>query len=199
MSNTRTATALLDGLFNLSDREAWSEFDRRYRPIVLAVARKLGLDDADAADAAQETIFQFVRDYRAGRFDRSRGRLRDWIAGIARHRIADIHRRASARGVRLGESAFDQAIDDRSLEEYWEQACRQEMILHAFEEVRRTATGEKSLAVFDLLFVRQLSPGQVAAQMGVTVQEVYVHKSRLAAKLRRLVQAQEALFDGPES
>ncbi|HET6248012.1 MAG TPA: hypothetical protein VFE47_09975 [Tepidisphaeraceae bacterium] len=47
---TRTSTALLDGLKNLSDPSAWQAFDVRYRPLLMAVGRKLGLSIADAED-----------------------------------------------------------------------------------------------------------------------------------------------------
>jgi RNA polymerase sigma factor (sigma-70 family) len=196
---TRTSTALLNGLFDPADSRSWSEFDARYRSIILAVARGMGLSDPDAADAAQDTILQFIRDYRAGRFDRGRGRLRHWIIGIARHRIADVHRRAAMKGRGVSDAACGEACDHSSdphrLEELWEQAWRRETLARAVETLRHTLTGEKSLDVLELLFVRGCSPAQSAAALGVTVQDVYVHKSRLAARLRELVAEQERLFE----
>src|SRR5205823_5538374 len=51
---TRTSTALLEALKDRSDHAVWWEFDGRYRPLLMAVGRRLGLDVADAEDAAQE-------------------------------------------------------------------------------------------------------------------------------------------------
>lgn len=192
---TRTSTSLLEGLKDLSDQQAWGEFDRRYRPIMLAVARRLGLSDADAADVAQETVLHFVRDYRAGRFDPSRGRLRHWIAGIARHRIGDIQRRAALRGELCGASAMAELPDEDRVHAACEQAWREAVLKRAVDELRSTLSGEKSLAVLELLFIRQMSAGQVAAELGMTPQDVYVHKSRLARRLREFIAAQEALMD----
>src|SRR5262245_16799683 len=196
---TRTTTALLDGLNDSGDQESWQEFDRRYRPIILAVARRLGLSESDAADAAQETLVHFIRDYRAGSFDRSPGRLGHWICGIARHRIADMQRAAGARAARRGESALAGLPADREMDRLWDEACRREMLVRAIDELRRTQrAGEKSLAVLDLLFVRQLTPAQVAAELDVPVQSVYVMKSRLAERLRVLLRSQESLFEEPK-
>ena len=46
---TRPTTALLEALLDPADDEIWQDFDRRYRPILIAFARRLGLPDEDAA------------------------------------------------------------------------------------------------------------------------------------------------------
>ena len=70
MDIDRTTTALLEGLFDSDNELAWSHFDARYRPIVIAFARKLGLSESDAGDVAQETILQFLKEYKEGKYDR---------------------------------------------------------------------------------------------------------------------------------
>lgn len=57
---TRTTTALLDGLVDPANAEVWDEFDRRYRPIIVGFAARLGLADADAADVAQDVLTRFL-------------------------------------------------------------------------------------------------------------------------------------------
>ena len=79
---TRTTTVLLEGLHDASNDAVWGEFDRRYRPVVFGFARRLGLDDADAADVAQETLTRFLEEYRRGVYDRERGRLRSWLVTL---------------------------------------------------------------------------------------------------------------------
>ena len=78
-----TTTALLRGLKNAEDAEAWAELEARVRPIVFALARRMGLDGNAAADVAQETLVTFLCLYRDGRYERERGRLGSWIVGIA--------------------------------------------------------------------------------------------------------------------
>ena len=98
-ARTHTTTALLAALHDLSDQPAWREFEGRYAPIISGVARRMGLSESDSQDVMQETMLQFIRDYRAGKYDRTRGRLRSWIIGIARHRIADIFEQGFVVGV----------------------------------------------------------------------------------------------------
>ena len=57
---TRPTTALLEALLDPADDEIWQDFDRRYRPILIAFARRLGLPDEDAADAAHDTLLRIL-------------------------------------------------------------------------------------------------------------------------------------------
>jgi DNA-directed RNA polymerase specialized sigma24 family protein len=95
---TRTSTILLQRLKDRGDDAIWREFDTRYRPVLLAVGRRLGLGLADAEDAAQETLVAFLAEYKEGRYRREMGRLRDWLAGIMTHKVQDL------RGDRAGRS-----------------------------------------------------------------------------------------------
>jgi hypothetical protein len=116
MDLDRTTTALLTGLLDPANAAAWELFDRRYRSILVGFARNCGLKDNDAAEIAQATIVRFVEEYRAGRYDRTRGRLGAslrtqpragaWGGRRPRGRIAEgagqpgQHRRAPFAGVR---------------------------------------------------------------------------------------------------
>ena len=75
-SLTRTNTVLLLGLAEPDNQAAWSEFDARYRPVLVAFARRLGMQEAEAQDVAQDTLLRAVQDFRQGKFDAARGRLR---------------------------------------------------------------------------------------------------------------------------
>ncbi len=119
---TRTTTALLEALLDPDDDEVWHDFDRRYRPILVAFARRLGLPAEDAADAAQDTLTRFVGSYRDGKYDRDRGRLRSWIIGIARHCIYDIHQRR-ATDPKRGLSAISELPDESALSAMWDEEC----------------------------------------------------------------------------
>ena len=70
LAGSQTTSALLEGLLEPSQEEAWREFDARFRPVILGFGRKLGLREPDAADAAQETLMRFLVDYRAGKYAR---------------------------------------------------------------------------------------------------------------------------------
>lgn len=194
---TRTTTILLQGLHDPTDEAAWEEFDARYRPVLHGFARRVGLTDVDAADVAQETLLRFVREYRAGRYDRTRGRLRSWLLGIARTRIAQVGRDRARQRVVRGESAIDGMPDDEGLAELWEAERRRVVLRAALEEMRRTSrANDRTIAAFEMLTLRQMPVAAVADELGVSAHDVYLAKSRMAGKLREIVDRLDRAFEG---
>lgn len=192
---SRTTTAMLDALHNPADVAAWEEFDVRYRPVLIGFARNLGLDDADAADVAQETLTRFLEQYRDGRYQRERGRLGAWLVGIARYRILDLRRKHGRRPLR-GESAMVDLDDEKGMTEVWEEERRKSVLRQAMDRLRSgSRTDEKTIRAFEMLFVHGMNPQAVADELEMSVQGVYVAKSRIAERLQKLVTQIEQEFD----
>ena len=196
MDLERTTTALLVGLFDPANAAAWELFDRRYRPILIGFARNCGLNDGDAAELAQATIVRFVEEYRAGKYDRGRGRLGAWLVTIARYRLLDQPRRGAPARVARGESAMVDLDDERSVSAVYEAERRMAVLREALDELReRTKTDPKTIRAFELLFYQGMSVQAVAADLGMSAHDVYLAKSRVAGKLREIVTRIESEYE----
>lgn len=183
MSARTTTTLLLESLQDPLQQTVWCEFDDRFRPLITAFGVRLGLDASEAEDVAQETLVEFLRAYRDGKYDRSRGRLSSWIISIAQHRIA--HRRMAlgrAAGQR-GESALIDLSNTASLTAVWEDEQRRLILVRAMEVLRAGRTLEVTLRAFELFAVRGVPAVEVAQQCGITVDEVYTAKNRVTSVL----------------
>jgi RNA polymerase sigma factor (sigma-70 family) len=190
----RTTTHLLEGLYDDRNRDAWEEFDRRYRPILLRFLRQLGLDENNAADVAQETLTCFVQDYRLRRYDRTQGRLRTWLIGIARCRAVDLRRAEGRRHEDHVAGMLDMPAEDE-FEQIWEAEQRRHIFDLAISELRSTTRlAEKTLAAFEAVVVRQKPVAEVSQEMGLTAQEIYDAKNRVAEKLREIIKRYEDCF-----
>jgi RNA polymerase sigma-70 factor (ECF subfamily) len=188
MDLDRTTTALLTGLLDPANAAAWELFDRRYRSILVGFARNCGLKDNDAAEIAQATIVRFVEEYRAGRYDRTRGRLGAWLVTIARYRMLDMRRRAGTARVERGESAMVDLDDEHSVSEVYEAERRRAVLAAALDELKtRSRTDPKTVQAFEMLVYHGLSVAVVAQELGMSAHDVYLAKSRVAAKLREIV------------
>jgi len=195
-SPTHTTTRLLEGLFNPGDDAVWREFDQRYRPIIIGLARRLGLRDDEAADVAQDTLARFIKAYRANEYDRSRGRLRSWIIGIAKYRIADAQRARAQRQGWRGDSVIGALPDQRQLDTIWNAERRRAILRNALHHLRTTGkTSERTITAFELMAFHQRPPAAVADELGMTMDDVYQAKNRIAARLREIVQRLEKLYD----
>lgn len=196
MLTRATTTTLLHDLGDPANQHVWIEFDGRFRPILHALGRRMGLADADAADAAQESLAEFVRAYRQGKYDRDRGRLSSWLIGIARHCIADIYeQRDGARAV-AGQSAIDALPDDQHMSMIWDEECRREILHRALQQLREeTRTSPQTLEAFELVAIQQQSPAQAALQLGVEVNDIYLAKHRCLKRLRAIIAEMTIAFE----
>ncbi len=185
---SKTTTALLEGLLESHNDELWAEFDLRYRPVLLGLARRFGLTLADAEDVAQEALVRFVRHYRAGKYDRQRGRLRSWLVGIARNCILDALRARTARRERRGQSAIVELPGSDELEQLWDEQCRQAIVRRALRELReQTRSDPRTVEAFERVVFGQQKPAEVAEQLGMSLDSVYAAKSRCTKHLRTIV------------
>ncbi len=194
---TRTTTQLLESLRDSSNDELWCQFDDRYRPVIRAFAIDQGLSEEDAAEVAQVTLTQFSADYRAGRYQRERGRLSSWIIGIARNRIIDAARARQKRAALRGDSALEAVPELANPDEAW-RAARQRVILDRAMQRLRTDSkmSEHTLRAFELCAIRGVPPETAAGECGMSVAEVYVAKNRAIKRLREMVAEMTQEFDG---
>ncbi len=186
---------LLEALADPDDQDVWVEFDKRYHPIIQAFGVRLGLSQSDAADIAQETLLCFVRDYRAGKYDRSRARLHSWIIGIAQHRAYDLFRKQGRRREKRGESAFDPVPDKHQLTQIWSEEFERARLREALAQLRaQTNINERTIEAFTRHVIHRQTPEVVASSLEMTVQAVYLAKHRCVGKLRTILSEVERIY-----
>ena len=194
---TQTNTTLLLGLKDLRDETAWRQFDRRYRPLILNVACRLGLQDSDAEDAAQETIAAFIDAYRQEKYDKDKGKLRVWLYGIARHKIRDILRKRS-RGEKpitdkTDATQFINQVEDTHIESAWEEEWEKAVLRQVLEEVRQQINPQM-FESFYLYALEQWPAKRVAAHLQISEDLVYQNKRRTLLKLRESLPRMEEIW-----
>ena len=183
-----TTTHLLRQLRPEHANEIWREFDARYRPVLVGVARRLGLTLADAEDVAQEALVQFVRHYDEGRFDRERGRVRSLILSIVRNRATDALRERAARRERRGQSAMVSVPQEEELSALWDEQCRKAVVERAMIVLRqRTRLEERTIRAFELVAIRGRPVAEVAQELGLSADSVYAARNRCTRQLRAIV------------
>lgn len=185
---SQTTTQLLDSLRDPSNQELWRDFDQRFRPVVMAFARRRGLSAEEAADVAQATLADFAEDFRNGGYERSKGRLRSWIMGIAQNRIAAAWRERDRHAAERGDSAMADLPDASTAPGDWNEAAHSVVLERALRMLHaQTRMDARTLRAFELSALRGVPAEAVAAECAMTVAEVYVAKNRAIAKLREIV------------
>jgi RNA polymerase sigma factor (sigma-70 family) len=189
---TTTRSSLLVRLRDARDEQAWGEFIEVYGPLVYRLARKRGLQDADAADLVQE-VFRAV----AGAIERfdgdpARGSFRGWLSTIARNLIVnglEAQRRHPRGSGDTGVLLFleTQPVPDSEESRLFDEELRRQLLEWAVGRVRH----EFSELVWEAFWrtgVEGQSAEGAARALGLTIGTVYQYKSRVVARLRREVE-----------
>src|SRR5436305_555111 len=183
-----TRLSLLVRIRDRQDAGAWADFVAVYAPLVYGLARRHGLQDADAADLSQDVLRAVVQAAPRFAYDPARGSFRGWLFTVARNRI----RRRAVEGKKelptegSLESVEEQAAPDEA-DAVWDREYQERLWQWAAEKVKgsfRPTTWQ----AFWRTAVEGRAPQEVAAELGMSPGAVYIARSRVLARLREQVQ-----------
>ena len=188
-SQLPTRQSLLSRLRDWQDQAGWCEFFDRYWRLIYNVARKSGLNDAEAQDVVQNTFIYLTRRMPRFHYDRTRGSFKSWLRVVTRSRINVYCRKEKDRGAFVreplpndpGEDNVPDAWPDKaaeSLDEVWQREWEQNLVNTAFRRLR-AKVGSQQLLIFRLTTVEELPLTQVAKKLGVSLPQVYLARHRV--------------------
>src|SRR3954452_4282077 len=119
--NWVTTATVLEKLRDFENRDAWSDFADRFRHPVVRFAQKMGLRPADAEDVAQETLLAFAEAFRKGNYDPAKGRLSQFLFGIAyRQSLRARSKGGRNPGVAVESAFWSQIADEQTASGIWD-------------------------------------------------------------------------------
>jgi RNA polymerase sigma-70 factor (ECF subfamily) len=194
-----TRLSLLARLRSPRDERAWEEFAAIYGPLIVRLARRRGLQAADAADLAQE-VFRAVASAIDGYdLDPDRGSFRAWLFRIARNLAVNflVKRRRHPPGA--GGSEVVDLLEAQPAPEVssFEHEYRRQLFVWATGRVRGEFS-EAAWRAFWMTGVEGRAAADVAGEIGTTVGTVYYHKSRIMGRLRREIERVEGALPDDE-
>jgi RNA polymerase sigma-70 factor, ECF subfamily len=194
----QTRDSLLARVRDPADREAWQEFVAIYWPVAYRLARRSGMQDADAQDLAQQTLFSVSR--AVERWERREGgvRFRAWLRTIARNALLNAVTRAPRDQGRGGSSAVDllagRAARDERLAESLELERRRELFRYAARQVE-TEVDADTWEIFRRTATQGQSCERAAHEMDKSIGAVYAARSRVMKRLRERAAELQGMTD----
>ncbi|HQU41292.1 MAG TPA: sigma-70 family RNA polymerase sigma factor [Pirellulales bacterium] len=185
------SSSLLDRLVE-HDAEAWRRTVRLYYPLVRDWCQRGGLQSEDAADVAQE-VFRALAGS-VGRFEREGGKnsFRGWLYGITQRQLMAHRRRQRKEPAAAGGSEAQQWFADVPDEDFDGGSStsslaapddRHEVLRRALQLLRE-GVAERTWQAFWRSAVQGHAPAHIAADLGMSVNAVYIAKARMLARLR---------------
>ena len=191
----KTRATLLDRLKDWRDQSSWQEFFDIYWKLIYGVARKAGLTESEAEDVVQETLFSVAKHIPTFKYDPAIGSFKGWLLNMARWRITDQlrkrgpqiqHRTDSTDNTRT--PTVERVPDANSLDlnAIWEADWENTLLAAAMKNVRPKLDPQK-YQLFDFYVNKDWAPEKVAQTFKVTVNQVYLAKSRITEMLKEEV------------
>jgi RNA polymerase sigma-70 factor (ECF subfamily) len=189
-----TRDSLLVQVRSPANREAWDRFVLIYRPVIYRLARRRGLQDADAQDLAQQVLMAVAS--AVGTWEKSGEsvRFRHWLRRVARNAIVNAlsrrpHDRA-AGGSAVHELLMQQPGVILESDAQIELEYRRELYLRAARMVR-VDIDHDTWRAFELTVVENRSIADAALELERPVGSIYAARSRTMRRLREAVRELE--------
>jgi RNA polymerase sigma-70 factor (ECF subfamily) len=176
-----------------NDRQACGLFARLYGPVIYHWSRTFGLQDADAADVAQDVVMIVLS--RIDTFHReSTGQsLRRWMRTITNNQCRDLFRARRRHAVAMGGSdasaRMGEIPDEDSDHEVDDSFDAEASVVHAAVEILRASFEDRTWNAFMQTAIEGRQAADVASDLGMSVASVYTAKSRVLSRMK-------AEFDG---
>lgn len=171
------------------DAGAWERLVHLFTPLVYRWCRQAGLQEADAADVGQEVFKAVLRGVDHFHHDQQGDTMRGWLRTITANKMRDFWRRdgQQARGMGGQDSQRKiQAFTEDEVLRNDEDSLRDDKLLvyrRAVDMILATYD-EQTRQVFISLVVDGHKAVEVARETGLTVNVVYLIKSRILRRLR---------------
>jgi RNA polymerase sigma-70 factor (ECF subfamily) len=177
-----TSLTLLDAVKAQPDSPEWGRFVRLYRPLLEAWAARNGFQPADAADLAQDILVKLLSALPSYQ-RQAGGSFRSWLFRLATNAGHDHRRRVATRKLPAGEG-LSGVEDESPLAEMEEVEYRRELSRRALATVRGDFS-EQTMAAFTRTKVDGRPAAEVAGELGMTANAVYVAVNRVMTRLRQ--------------
>ena len=173
-----TSLSLLERVRH-NDASGWIRLTELYGPLVYRWCRSLGLDETDAADVGQEvfqTVFRSLNQFERGR----QGAFRSWLKTITRTRSID-WRRGQPPEIPADGNDFAAPPDREDSEET---TAEVEFLYKRAMQLIQVDFAEATWKAFVAVVVEERDVRDVARELGLTPNAIYIARSRILARLR---------------
>ncbi len=184
-----TSLSLLQQLRDSPETEAWERLHRIYEPLIRSWLSKYEVQDNDADDLEQEVLLAVSRDIESFDHNGRPGAFRAWLKGILVNRLRNFWRRRDRQPRTAGGSDIDRRLAE--LDDPASQATliwNREHDQHVLKQLLTIVAPQfeaKTWEAFCKTTFDGLKPDAVAAELGISLNAVFIAKSRVMSRLRQ--------------
>ena len=189
-SESSTRSSLLLRIRDPRDTEAWATFVEVYGRLVYRHCRGRGLHHEDAENVTQEVFARVSQSIRGFEYRPELGRFRDWLGTVTRNEINRFLKK-EVRAVQGNESVEEEGALGRAAARGEDTAWTEEFNAHLLDTAltrSRPHFEEQTWRAFSLVWLERRPAAEVADELKIPIDRVYVAKSRVLERLQQEVQ-----------
>lgn len=185
-----TQPSLLVRIRDTSDSRAWSEFVDIYTPLVFGFLRRRGLQDSDAADVTQEVFRGVSKSIESFKHGNGHGSFRSWLLAVTHNKLCDHASREQRQLQGQGDTQNMKLLAEQPVNSDEQELIEREYAQRLFEQACCLVQSEFRTNTWQAFWRTQAegrSASETAAEFDMTVEAVYVARSRVMARLRERI------------
>jgi RNA polymerase sigma-70 factor (ECF subfamily) len=185
---TATSASLLARVRD-ADSAAWGRLVELYTPLIRGWLTRVGVKPGDGEDLVQDVLAVVVRRFPEFQHNQRTGAFRAWLRAIAVNCARDFWRANRIRPAAVGGTDFGgylAQLEDSThpLAEAWDREHDVHVTRHLLNMLR-SEFEPKTWDMFRRFVLDQVPATDVANELGVTANAVFIAKSRVLSRLRQ--------------
>ena len=184
-----TSASLLDRLREDPRSPAWQRMTDIYQPLIRSWLHRQDVLTQDADDLVQEVLAVVVRRLPEFEHNQRVGAFRTWLRTITVNVVRDHWRSRKKRPAATGGSDLNDFLNqledpDSGLSQLWDQE-HDRHVTHRLLQMLKGDFEAKTWQAFTRLALDGVPAAEVAQELGLTTNAVFIAKSRVLARLRQ--------------
>jgi RNA polymerase sigma factor (sigma-70 family) len=184
--NWNTQQTLIQRAQNQDDHQAWDDFVSYYESFIKMVLRKANISLSDEDDLIQKVLLRIWKGLPSYAYQKEKARFRTWLSTIIRNTVITHINRDKSKGEK--HNSYLQEVDivsESAIEEVIHQEWMNYVSSIAMKKVEEVFSGN-AIEVFKLSLLEK-NAKQIAAELGISEDSVFVLRSRVKARLKKEV------------
>jgi len=187
-----TSASLLQRLREQPQGEAWQRLVGIYTPLLKQWLGRYGLQASDVDDLVQDVMAVVVREMPQFEHHQRAGAFRRWLRTILVNRLRGFWRARENRPQAGGDSDLGQMLDQledpqSGLSQLWDKEHDRHVMARLLEQIEAEVR-PPTWQAFRRVVLDGKDEETVATELGISVNAVFIAKSRVLARLRREAQ-----------
>lgn len=181
-----TSKTLLERI-NGNDEVSWQEFYEQYIPLIRLRGRDFHLNQEERDELVQNVMLEIFKVHNTFHYDPAKGKFRNYLKTITTHCAIRLRNQRPPENFSLDAGITEPESLMELENSFFDQRWQEEWESHLLDEglrLLRERMEPLSYQAFYLYAIKQVPPGDVAEKLGLSVNTVYIAKSRALAFLR---------------